>query len=148
MKPKWPGLLGFLFLLVTGKWKKHTMTECVTQFEDGSLITTQPENISPFEYGDRIVVIKLPAGSSTEHIYQAHVQAVAEFRTANPEAKPMIVDSLARVEERWIAGQQSKAAYRKSIGYVSETELRRLLSGNYDRFADKIKKQLHLMAGA
>ena len=60
----------------------------------------------------------------------------------------MIVDSLARVEERWIAGQQSKAAYRKSIGYVSETELRRLLSGNYDRFADKIKKQLHLMAGA
>lgn len=148
MKPKWPGLLGFLFLLVTGKWKKHTMTECVTQFEDGSLITTQPENISPFEYGDRIVVIKLPAGSSTERIYQAHVQAVAEFRTANPEAKPMIVDSLARVEERWIAGQQSKAAYRKSIGYVSETELRRLLSGNYDRFADKIKKQLHLMAGA
>ncbi len=145
MKPKWPGMLVFLFLLVTGKWRAYKMTECVTHFDDGSLISTQPESISPFDYGGKIRMIKLPPQASVEEIYQTHVRAVAEFRAANPAAKPMIVNDVPGVEARWIAGQESKAAYRKSIGYVSDSELRRLLGGHYERFAPKVRALIHSM---
>ncbi|HRG16930.1 MAG TPA: hypothetical protein PLB00_13100, partial [Pseudomonadota bacterium] len=44
MKPKWPGVIGFLFLLLTGKWRVHRMLECVSQFDDGTHLSTQYDN--------------------------------------------------------------------------------------------------------
>lgn len=147
MKPKRQGLIIFLVMLLTGKWKVQRMVECVSQFEDGTLITTQPESISPFEYGGKIHMNKLARDADVGDIYQAHAQAVAAFRAAHPEVRPMIVKDLAGVESRWIAGQQSKAAYRKSVGYATDNELRRLLGAHFDRFADKVRAHLHAMAG-
>lgn len=146
MKPKWPGLIGFLLLLVQGKWKVQRMVECNSAFDDGSAISTQPESVSPFEAGGKIRQIKLPKNATIEQIFRAHTQALAEFRAANPAARPIVSRDLAGVEARWVAGQKAKAEYRKSIGYVSDRELKAMLGGHYDRLAEKVKAQLRLMA--
>lgn len=146
MKPKWPGLIAFLFLVLTGKWKAQKMIECVTQFDDGTLISTQPESISPFEFGGQIMINKLPAKAGVTEIFQKHAASLFEYRTSHPQARPMQVKTLEEVEARWVAGQAAKAAYRKSIGYVTEAELRKMLGGHYGRFSEKILAQIRLMA--
>lgn len=145
LKPKWPGFLGFLLLFFAGKWKVHKMTECVTYFSDDSMITTQPENPSPFATGEKVQLNKLSARASVAEIYQQHQAAVAAYRQRNPQAQPLLVKDLDGVEQRWVAGQALKRAYRESINYVSDEELQRMLGGHYERFADKVRAQLKLM---
>jgi tetratricopeptide (TPR) repeat protein len=145
LKPKWPGVLGFLLMLFTGKWKVHKMTECVTHFSNGGMITTQPESASPFSYGDKIQVNKLPAKASVADIFQQHQAAVAAYRTAHPGVRAMIALDVAAVEARWVAGQALKRAYRESVGYVTDEELQRMLGAHYERFAGKVRTQLKLM---
>ncbi|MDP2228873.1 MAG: tetratricopeptide repeat protein [Moraxellaceae bacterium] len=146
LKPKWPGMIVFLIMLLTGKWKAQKMTECVTHFDDGGMISTQPESISPFEYGGNIIINKLPAKATVADIVQHHAASVAEYRHAHPHATPMYVTDLAGVEERWVAGQEAKSAWRQSVGYATDAELHKLLGAHYDQFADKVRTQLKLMA--
>lgn len=145
MKHKWPGLVAVMILFVMGKWKAHAMVECVTTFDDGTLISTQPESISPFSYGDRVILRKLPKNVSVAELINVHQEAVADYKLQHPEAKARIVNDLAGIEARWIEGQQIKAAYRKSIGYVSDEELHKMLGAQYDNLAEKIRKQLQIM---
>ncbi|MBC3806662.1 hypothetical protein H8K52_04795 [Undibacterium seohonense] len=145
MKPKWPGLIGFLLMFLSGKWKQHRMIECVTTFDDGGMITTQPHSISPFEYGGKIIQNKLPAKASLADLVTAHRGSVASYLQQNPSVKSVRVTDLAGVEARWIAGQEAKAAYRESINYVSDAELQIMLGSHYERFADKVREQLRLM---
>lgn len=145
LKPKWPGMLGFLLMFFTGQWKVHRMTECVTHFSDDGSITTQPENPSPFSYGDKIQVNKLPSKASVADIFQQHQAAVAAYRAAHPGVQAMIALDVAAVEARWVAGQQLKRAYRESVGYITDEELQRMLGAHYERFADKVRTQLKLM---
>ena len=146
MKPKWPGLLGFLILLFTGKWKVQKMVECVTHFDDGSLISTQPESISAFEFGGQVKILKVSANASVADILQEHVKAVAEYRATHATVHPMIALDLAGVESRWVAGQKAKAAYREWIGYITDAELIKLLGSHYERFVEKVKAQIRKMA--
>ena len=145
MKPKWPGLLGFLLMFFSGKWKQHQMIECVTMFDDGAMITTQPHSISPFEYGGKIIQNKLAANVKLADLFIAHQASVATYLQQNPQVQSKCVLDLAGVEARWIAGQEAKSAYRKSINYVSDAELKTMLGAHYDRFAEKIREQLRLM---
>jgi tetratricopeptide (TPR) repeat protein len=145
MKHKWPGLVAVMILFVMGKWKAHAMVECVTTFDDGTLISTQPESISPFKYGDRVILRKLPKNVSVTELINVHQEAVADYKLQHPEAKARIVNDLAGVEARWIEGQEIKAAYRKSIDYVSDEELHKMLGAQYDNLAAKIRKQLQIM---
>lgn len=145
MKHKWPGLVAVMILFVMGKWKAHAMVECVTTFDDGTLISTQPESISPFNYGDRVILRKLPKNVSVTELINVHQEAVADYKLQHPEARARIVNDLAGVEARWIEGQEIKAAYRKSIDYVSDDELHKMLGAQYDNLAAKIRKQLHIM---
>ena len=121
------------------------MVECVTTFDDGTLISTQPESISPFNYGDRVILRKLPKNVSVTELINVHQEAVADYKLQHPEAKARIVNDLAGVEARWIEGQEIKAAYRKSIDYVSDEELHKMLGAQYDNLAAKIRKQLQIM---
>lgn len=145
MKPKWPGLIAFLVMFLTGKWKQHQMVECVTTFDDGAMITTQPQSISPFEYGGKIIQNKLPLNVGVAELVAAHQQSVANYVKANPSAQSIRVSDLAGVEARWVAGQELKAAYRESINYISDHELRVMLGVHYERFAEKIREQIKVM---
>lgn len=146
MKPKWPGWLGYLFMLLTGKWKIVRMVECVTQFEDGTHFSTQFENPSPFEHGGQIHIATVPRTTAVGDLVAQHVQRVAAYKADHPHAVVMTVHDIAGVEQRWQAGQRVKLAYRRSLGYASDTELKRMLGGHYARLGDKVRQQLNLLA--
>ncbi|HJU39427.1 MAG TPA: tetratricopeptide repeat protein [Tahibacter sp.] len=142
MKPKWPGLVGFLMLFFTGKWKVHSLTECVTLFDDDAYLNTQYESISPFGYGGKIDIERLPRSTSVAALVARHAQRVDAYRQAHPHARALPTASLADADANWRRGQAIKRAYRRSIGYVTDAELRTLLGAHYDRFADKVRGKL------
>ncbi len=146
LKPKWPGWIGFLLLLVTGKWKVYPMVECVTQFEDGTHLSTQHENPSPFRFDGAIRVEHVPRGTAIPALVERHRARVSEHRAQHPQAVAMRADDIEGMERRWRATQQAKRAYRAAVGYVTDDELRGLLGGQYDRFADKVRAQLAVLA--
>lgn len=153
MKAKKPGVVSVLFLLLTGKWKALSTTlktahmiECVTQFMDGDHLSTQWESPSPFEYGPPVYLEKLPAKSSAKKLVERHVERLAEHHQQFPKAKALRMKDLAGMEERWIKGQQVKRAYRKQIGFITDTELQGLLGTHYDKYAQKVKTKIEQLA--
>ena len=146
MKPKWPGLVGFLFLLLTGKWKVTRMVECVSQFDDGTHLSTQLDNPSPFEYGGRIDIERMPRNTTLRDLVARHIARVAQFKLAHPANVAMVADDIEGMDRRWCEGQRVKRDYRKSIGYITEQELKHMLGGHHARFGDKVKTQLAMLA--
>jgi tetratricopeptide (TPR) repeat protein len=146
LKPKWPGLVAFLFLLLTGKWRVHRMLECVTQFDDGTHLSTQYENPSVFEFGGNVQIERMPTKTPLRDLVARHAERVAAYKSAHPQAVAMTADDLDGMERRWREGQRVKRAYRAAIGYVTDAELKRLLGMHHGRFGDKVKAQLALLA--
>lgn len=146
LRPKWPGWIGFFLLLVMRKWKTHEMVEAVTHFDDGTLLSTQFESVSPFEYGGRVRIERVPSNTPLSRLVEHHRDRAAAYQSAHPAAKPMRAHDLAGFEQRWIAGQEAKAAYRKSVGYVTDTELQKMLGRMHDRFAPKVRAQIAKLA--
>ncbi|HSX61489.1 MAG TPA: tetratricopeptide repeat protein [Tahibacter sp.] len=142
LKPKWPGVVAFVLMLVTGKWKVQTMTECVTLFDDDGYLITQYENVSPFHYGTAVDIERHPRRTSVATLVARHAQRVADYKTAHSRARALPVATLADVDANWRRGQTIKRAYRRSVGYATETELRGMLGGHYGRFADKVRAKL------
>lgn len=146
LRPKWPGWLGFLTLLLTGKWKTTTMVECVTHFDDGALLNTQHESPSPFEYGGAVQIERLPRSASLGRLVGHHLERVAAHKLTHPTCVAMVADDLKGMERRWLEGQRAKREYRASIGYVTEAELKRMLGAQHDRFGDKVRTQVAALA--
>lgn len=146
MKPKWPGVIGFLFLLLTGKWRAHRMLECVTQFDDGAHLSTQYENPSVFEFGGHVQIERLPTKTALRDLVARHAERVAAHKAAHPQSVAMTADDLDGMDRRWREGQRVKRDYRAAIGYVTDAELQRLLGAHYTRFGDKVKSQLAVLA--
>ncbi len=146
VKPKWPGWIGFLLLLATGKWKATTMVECVTQFKDGTHLSTQHESLSPFRFDGTIRIERLPQGTPIAELVERHRARVADHRARHPGAVALRATDLAGMERRWRATQRVKRAYRTAVGYVTDDELRGMLGGHYDRFAAKVRERLALLA--
>lgn len=146
LQPRWPGVIGFVLLFVTGKWKTQYMTECVTYFDDDAYLITQYENISPFDYGSAVDIERLPRSAGVAALVQRHAQRVAAYQQAHPQARPLKGDDLASIEANWRRGQAIKRAYRRSVGYATDSELRGLLGGHYTRFAGKVRQKLQALA--
>ena len=153
MKPKQPNLIGFLYLFFTLKWKvlaatrKTTkMVECVSQFTNGDHLSTQYESVSPFEYGPPIYIEKLPANASAAELVTLHLQRLEEYKAEYPIAKAMRAVDLESMEERWVRGQAVKRNYRAQLGYVTDTELQKLLGTFYDKFAEKVRAKIKILA--
>ncbi|TDR42009.1 hypothetical protein DFR29_10965 [Tahibacter aquaticus] len=146
MQPKWPGLLAFLWLLVTGKWKTQRMTECITCFDDDGYLITQYENSSPFVYGGRIAVERLPRGTSVASLLGRHIERVAAYQQEHLQARALKATDLATIDANWRRGQAIKHAYRRSVGYVTDSELRGLLGANFERYAGKVRQKLQELA--
>ena len=155
MRPKKPGLISTLLLLFTGKWKTlaatrktNRMVECVSQFTNGDHLGTQYESASPFEYGPPIYIEKLPANASATEVVALHLQRLEEYKAEYPIAKAMRALDLGDIEERWIRGQDVKHNYRVQIGYITDSELQKLLDTQYDKFAEKVREKIKFLATA
>lgn len=146
LEPRWPGVIGFVQQFLTGKWKTQYMTECVTYFDDDAYLITQYENISPFDYGSVVDIARLPRSASVAALVARHAQRVADYQQTHPQARPLNGDDLASIEANWRRGQAIKRAYRRSVGYATDSELRALLGSNYTRFADRVRGKLQLLA--
>jgi tetratricopeptide (TPR) repeat protein len=146
MQPKWPGLVPFLLMLLTGRWKRARMLECVTQFDDGTLVSTQLQSISPFDYGGRVRIEKMPARTPLAALFDRHLERVAAHKEAFPTAVAMAADDIEGMERRWVEGQKAKRAYRASVGYATDAELQRMLGAQHARFGAKVREQLAVLA--
>lgn len=146
LRPKWPGTVAFLLLLISGKWKTHRMTECMTYFDDGGYLITQYENVSPFGYGDAVDIERLPRSTRVAALVARHAQRVEAYRQRHPDARACPANDLDAIDANFRRGQAIKRAYRQSIGYVDDAELRRMLGGHYDRFATKIRAKIAELA--
>lgn len=146
MEPKWPGWIGYLSLLLTGKWKRASMIECVTQFENGVHLSTQHESPSVFEYGGNIRIDVLPRRTSSRKLVAHHMKRVAGYKSRHPETSARKAFDLPGMDQRWREGQRVKRAYRESIGYITEAELENLLGAQYDRLGEKVRRQLSVLA--
>lgn len=146
LRPKWPGWMGFLVMLLARRWKTHGMLECVSQFSDGTHLSTQFESPSPFQYAGRVRVETMPAGTPVKDLVARHLARHAAYKAEHPEAMPLVAHDIEGMDLRWREGQQVKGEYRKSIGYVTDGELRKLLGEHYERYADKVRQSLADMA--
>lgn len=145
LRPNWPGWLAFVLLTVMGKWRTATMVEFVTHFDDGTFLSTQNDSVSPFEWGGRCVVRKVPPRMPLAERAAVHAQAVAEHLARNPGAKPIAREGLAGIEAGWIASSTAKREFRRSIGYATDGELRRLLGARHDELAAKVRRKLEIL---
>ncbi|WP_386065922.1 hypothetical protein ACFJIW_15355 [Tahibacter sp. UC22_41] len=142
LRPKWPGVGGFLLLLLSGKWKKHPLTECISHFDDGGYLITQYDNISPFGYGTVVDIERLPRSTSVAALVERHRQRVAAYRQAHPQARAFVAGDLAAIDANWRRGQIIKRDYRRSIGYIGDDELRRMLGAQYERYASRVRQKI------
>lgn len=147
LRPKWPGWLGFIVLLLTGKWRTVRMLEALSHFHDGTHLLTQWVNPSPFETGGAVQVEQLPRSTAAAALVARHRERVDAHKAVH-SATAMPVHGLEDIEALWRAGQEAKRAHRAVIGHVTETELRRLLGGQYDRLAAKVRAQVERLAPA
>ena len=122
------------------------MIECVTQFDDNTHISTQHESHSPFEYGENILIEKLPRHTSIRDLIARHCQRDETHKMRHPESVAMVAKDIAGMDRRWREGQRVKKLYRASIGYITDAELKRLLGGHYQHYGDKVRRQLALLA--
>lgn len=153
MRPKQINLIGFLYLLFTLKWKvlaatfkTNKMVECVSQFTNGDHLSTQYQSVSPFEYGPPIYIEKLSTHASPAELVALHLQRLEEYKAEYPIAKAMRAVDLEGIEERWVRGQAVKRNYRAQLGYVTDTELQKLLGTFYDKFAEKVRAKIKVLA--
>lgn len=142
LRPKWPGVGGFLLLLLSGKWKTHPLTECISHFDDGGYLITQYDNISPFGYGTVVDIERLPRSTSVAALVERHRQRVAAYRQAHPQARAFVAGDLAAIDANWRRGQIIKRDYRRSIGYIGDDELRRMLGAQYERYASRVRQKI------
>jgi len=147
MRPRWPGLLGFLALFVSGKWRAQRMLECVSRFADGTFLSTREAGADVFEYGgaESFHLEKLADGSGPRAVAERHAARVRERLADLPGSAVDVPTTLDAIEGQWIESNQLKAEYRRSIDYVTDTELRSLLGKHYDRYAEKVRARLALM---
>ena len=122
------------------------MIECVTQFEDGTLLSTQLDSVSPFQYGGAVQIERMPATSEAVEVYERHLARVEEHRVRHPQARALVAHDLEGMERRWSEGQRVKREYRRSVGYVTDAELRKLLGAQYERFAGKVRARIEAIA--
>ncbi|MCC7254719.1 MAG: hypothetical protein IT467_02190, partial [Dokdonella sp.] len=146
LKPKWPGLVGFVLALLTGKWKTARMLECMTRFEDGVFMGSRAAGPDPFDNnGDpRIAFETLPTKATPKQVTQRHLERV-KARLAEGHAV-CTVDSVATVDCHWAENTAIKREYRQGLGYITDAEMRALLGVHHDRLAGTIRARLNALA--
>lgn len=141
--PKWPGLLGFLILFLTGKWNKPAVIELITTISDGQfLITNNTGSANPFTYGGKIAIDKLALGTKIEGVIKHHRARVNEYLGINHKERAISAKGMEEISPLLTRLSQAKNRYRQSIGYVTDRELIQLLGSHYEQLAKRVRARL------
>ncbi len=146
MKPKWPGLIGFLLMFLTGQWKAARMLECATRFDDDFYMSSRAAGPDPFETDGirNFSFEKLPPKASPRDVAERHIERVIERLDAGHAVVP--VDTIEDIEATWRETSALKLEHRQSIGYATDGELRAILGKHYDKLAGRVRDRLNLLA--
>lgn len=147
LRPKWPGLLGFLLAFLSGKWKTARMLECSTRFDDDFYLNSRAAGPDPFDMSGvrNFRFNTLPPKAGPHEVAVSHIMQVADRIAEGHAVQP--VQSLEDIADGWRATSALKSEYRQSIGYATDEELRALLGKHYDTLADLVRDRLKLLAG-
>jgi tetratricopeptide (TPR) repeat protein len=147
IKPKWPGFLGWLLMLVKGQYRTANVVELETAFSDGTVLSTNNAGgINPYGQGPHFLQEKLARGMAPAILLERHEARVKMHAASHPRQSIRLLQSIEDVSAQQALQVVAKNAYRRSIGFVSDDELRAMMGEQYDQFAPKVREKLRLMA--
>lgn len=147
IKPKWPGVLGWVVLVLKRLYRTANVFEFETAFDDDTVISTNNAGgISPYGYGPKFLQEKMAPGTPPARLLEVHLARVAAHAKANPGLRVRPARTFEEVAAQQAAQTLMKNAYRRSIGFVTDDEMRALMGGQYEKFAPKVREKLKLMA--
>jgi hypothetical protein len=147
IKPKWPGFMGWLVMTLKGEYRAADVVEFETSFADGTTISTNNAgNLGPFGYGPSFLQEKLPRGTPPAGLYQAHKARVKAHAAAHAGVAVRKLRTFEEVSAQQAQMTLAKNAYRRSIGFVSDDELKQMMGPQYDQLAGKVREKLAIMA--
>lgn len=148
IKPPWSGFRAWLALFVKGRHRPANVVELETAFSDGTVVSTSNAGATnPFGQGPRFLQEKLATATAPAAILERHEARVDEYAAAHPAASVIEIRTIEEVTAQQARQVAAKNAYRRSIGFVSDEELRAVMGEQYDRVAPKVREKLRLMAG-
>ncbi len=124
---------------------QHNVTAS-TDFEDGrSVYATNAEGAGKIANPPAVEAHLFPQGTPVTALLEALDQRNRELRAEHPDGRPIAVPTLEKLFELQDRAVAQKAAYRKSVGWITRDELLAMANGN-DHYADavygEIQKQL------
>jgi tetratricopeptide (TPR) repeat protein len=144
IEPKWPGWIAFLWLKLMGRWQRMTVFEAKTGFDDGGILITNNAP-GPFVQRGQVEVLSLPADTPPPVIHSRHRERIERYRRDHPHATAERVDTEERILAFEARVSAARSAFRRSIGYVEDHELKQLLGDRYDRLAARVRAKLEAM---
>lgn len=147
IKPKWPGFLGWVVLVFKRIYRTANVIEFETAFADDTVISTNNAGgISPYGYGPKFLQEKFAPGTPAAVLLKTHLERVAAHAKAHPAITMRTAHTFDDVVRQQAAQTAMKNDYRRSIGFVTDEELRSLMGDQFEKFAPKVKAKLKLMA--
>ena len=147
LKPKWPGFMGWLVMFLKGQWRTADVVEFGTVFADGTMVSTNNAGeLGAFDYGPSFKQEKMARGTSPARLYERHRARLKAQAGAAPGISIRKVRTFDELTAQQAEMTLAKNAYRRSIGYVSDEELRRLMGAQYDQLGGKVREKLGVMA--
>lgn len=142
VKPLKPKFLLWLLLVITGQWKTVRTVELVSETTDGKyIITNNSGDVNPFTLEGDFDYINLPCKTSIDETVASHIDRLLQFKSEEL-VKIEDVDQLFEQQERL---RVAKNAYRESLGFITDEELKKLLGKQYGKYADHIRKYLRML---
>ena len=149
LKPKWPGKIGFLLMLLTGKWRKHHVVDISTAFNNDHCIGTRRTAIAETLKGGPFIHLKvMKPRTSLKELVQTHARRIKKFQAKHPKASPILLRTLEDIENASANEMKLKRQYRRSIQYVTDAELQTMLGKHYKVLAKKVREKLATIAQA
>lgn len=149
VRPKWPGVLGFLVLKWKGLWSVPGVVELETVFDDGGIVITwNGGRNAVFGYGGQIDQLTLTADATAAVVLSRHRERVERYRREHPNATAERADNAERIFAIDARIGRAKAAWRRAIGYVDDVEMRQLLAEHYERLAPLVRSKLQQLVDA
>jgi hypothetical protein len=141
----WPGILGWVKLMISGKW----FVPGVIEFESANesrqfIITNNTGDLDLFDISPGIDKHALKKGSSVEKVLASHKDRLLEFGSRSQTL--VEVTGLGGVVEMQDHQRVMKNEYRHSIGFVTDEELIQLLGDRYDDIGGLVRIKLSELA--
>jgi len=94
----------------------------------------------------RVVRARIARGTAPAAILERHEARVKLHAASHPRHSIRTIRTIEEVSAQQAEQALARNAYRRSIGFVSDEELRAMMGEQYDAIAPKVREKLKLMA--